>query len=137
MAAIYQADVWCDDCADAIRADLRSKGCAPEDPTDECSFDSDDYPKHASDDDAADSPQHCAAGEECFNAIELPSGRKIGQLLGGLTPDGVDYVRKTAVESDSEVSRLWVQHFTEQGWDIVLDKCSHCGGYSDPLGHYS
>lgn len=132
MAAIYQADVWCDDCANAIRERLEAECKAPEDVEDECSYDSDEYPKYASDDDESDSPQHCAAGEECFNAIELPSGRKVGQLFGSLTSDGVEYVRSQALKDGSnEVVKLWVEHFASEGYDLELIACPHCGGYVD------
>ena len=92
MAAIYQADVWCDQCAELIRAEIRAEGNAPEDESDERSFDSDEFPKWASDDDESDSPQHCAAGDECENAEDVPGFGKVGQLLGQLTSDGVQYV---------------------------------------------
>lgn len=110
MAAIYQANIWCDDCATAIRKRLRLEGKAPEHPSDERTYDSDEYPKIASDDEESDSPQHCAAHESCLNAIELPSGRKIGMLFGNLTSNGVTYVRETALESGGEVAELWVRH---------------------------
>jgi hypothetical protein len=131
MAAIYQADVWCDDCADAIRKRLQSEGHAPPDPDDEYSYDSDEYPKHAGDDDESDTPQHCAAGESCINAVELPSGRKVGMLFGNLTSDGVAYVRDYALHDPSEVVTLWVRHYTEQGYDLELTECPHCGGFID------
>lgn len=122
MAAIYQADVWCDDCADAIygKGDFRDH-----------SGDSDDAPVYMDDDEESDSPQHCAAGEECFNAIEFPSGRKVGVLFGSLTSDGVDYVRETARGGGGEVANLWVQHFTDEGYDLELTECPHCGGFVD------
>jgi hypothetical protein len=131
MAAIYQADVWCDDCANAIRKRLLDEGRAPESREDEYLFDSDEYPKIASDDEESDSPQHCAAHESCLNAIELPSGRKVGLLFGGLTTEGVRFVREVAIDDSSEVFKLWVQHFTEQGYDLELTECLHCGGFVD------
>jgi hypothetical protein len=131
MAAIYQADVWCDDCANAIRKRLRSEGNAPECTYDERSYDSDEYPKIASDDEESDTPQHCAAHESCLNAIELSSGRKIGMLFGSLTFDGVTYVRETALGSGGEVAELWVRHFSDGGYDLELTKCPHCKGFVD------
>lgn len=123
MSYIYQANVWCNDCAAAISARLRREGLAPEDPDDECAFDSDEYPKRADDDDEADTPQHCAAGEHCINAIELPSGEKVGYLFGELTADGVDYVREAIEEvaaglGSREVTDLWQQHFRDTGYDV-------------------
>jgi hypothetical protein len=131
MAAIYQADVWCNDCARDICERIRLERNAPEDPEDESTYDSDEYPKHASDDDESDSPQHCGSGSECLNAVELPSGHKVGLLFGTLTADGVEYVRKAALEDDSEVVRLWVEHFASEGYDFEVTECPHCGGFVD------
>jgi hypothetical protein len=130
MAAIYQADVWCDDCADAIRKRLQAEGNAPERTYDERSYDSDEYPKIASDDEESDCPQHCAAGADCFNAVELPSGFKAGYLFGSLTSDGVEYLRQAALEG-GEVAALWVKHFSDEGYDLGLTECPHCKGFVD------
>jgi len=55
VAYSYRADVWCDDCGRAICERLKAEGKAPADPSNEWSFDSDDYPKRAGDDDESDS----------------------------------------------------------------------------------
>lgn len=113
MAAIYQAEIWCDCCAELIRERLDEIGTGDIDTTDEASYDSDEYPKHADDDEEADSPQHCAAGEECVSAVELPSGQKIGCLIGtSLTSDGVEYVRQ-AVAEGGEVAGFWAEEFAD------------------------
>ena len=117
---IYQADVWCDDCGRAICERLTQEGKAPANPADECTFDSDDYPKPADDRGEADTPQHCAAGADCLNAIELPS-RLVGLLFGELTPDGVAYVKNAIVEAeeglgDKDVVALWKEHFHDKGY---------------------
>jgi len=130
MAAIYQADVWCDDCADAIRERIQADGKAPADPSDESTYDSDEYPKYAPDDES-EFPWHCAAGPNCLNAIKLPSGRKVGQLFSSLTSEGYERVREAALEDNGEVVRLWVKHFESEGYDFELTKCPHCGGYMD------
>ena len=106
MPAIYQADTWCDDCAEAIKATLSK----PEDPNDEASYDSDEFPKFMDDEESCDTPCHCGSGEDCLNAIVLPSGRKVGMILGGLTEDGEAYVRE-AIEDGGEVAELWKEHF--------------------------
>lgn len=63
MAYIYQADVWCEKCGDYICTELQREGKAPEDPGDETTFDSDDYPKRYDPEmEEADSPQNCASG---------------------------------------------------------------------------
>lgn len=105
MAYIYQADVWCDDCGKAICKRLKAEGKAPANPADEYSYDSDEYPKRAGDDDESDSPQHCAAGEDCLNAITLPSGGKVGYLFGELTADGVAYVKEAIADAEGEADR--------------------------------
>ncbi len=111
MAYIYCADVWCDDCGEAICRKLQQAGNAPANPHDEYSFYSDEYPKYAADDDESDTPSHCAAGEECFNADVLPSGRQIGALFGRLTTDGYEYVRASHAERPSEVTALWMAYY--------------------------
>jgi len=111
MPFIYAADLWCDSCGRAIRKQLRREGHAPADPGDEYSYESNDFPKHASGSSEADCPQHCGAGEECLEAIALPSGRKIGALLSTeLTGDGVRYV-EVAIAEGGEVAELWAEEF--------------------------
>lgn len=121
MSYIYQADVWCDDCGRAIRNRLKQEGKAPADPRDETSYDSDDYPKRACDDDESDTPQHCAAGPDCLNAITLPDGDKVGFLMGELTRDGVNYVKEAQRElqhghGSADVVALWIEHYEGKGY---------------------
>ena len=103
---------------------MQAAGKAPADPDNEWSYDSDDYPKRAGDDEEADGPQHCAAREHCLHAIVLPSGRKIGLLFGELTRDGVEYVKEAIAETQAghgslEVVELWRTHFRDKGyWDF-------------------
>ncbi len=123
MAYIYQADVWCDSCGRAICKRLKREGLAPENPDDEWSFDSDEYPKRAGDDEEADTPQHCASGAHCINAVVLPSGEKVGFLFGELTAVGVEYVKEAIAEAEEglgskEVTDLWQQHFRDKGYDV-------------------
>ena len=112
MPYLYQADLWCDSCGRSIRKQLRREGHAPADPHDETSYDSDEFPKFAADSGEADSPQHCGSGEDCLEAIELPSGRKIGALLSTeLTGDGVRYTQE-AIAAGGEVAELWAEEFS-------------------------
>jgi hypothetical protein len=70
MAYIYQADVWCDDCGEKIKAAIArdNPDLVPRDPADESAFDSDAYPKYY-DADAEDSgPQNCAGCGEQLRA---------------------------------------------------------------------
>lgn len=125
MSYIYKADVWCNECGDAIRERLIREGYAPADPENESSYDSDDFPKYASDNDESDYPQHCAAGEDCINAITLPSGGKVGLLFGELTSDGIAYVqeaiekaaKKTCIWHD-EVIDLWREYYNTAGYNF-------------------
>jgi len=123
VAYIYQADVYCHDCGREICRRLKREGLAPANPDDEWSFDSDEYPKRAGDDEESDTPEHCAAGEHCINAATLPSGGKVGYLFGELTAVGVEYVKEAIAEAEAglggkEVTDLWREHFRDKGYDV-------------------
>ncbi len=110
MPFMYQADLYCDSCGHAIRERLTRQGKTPAAPDNEWSFDSDDFPKDvvASE---SDYPHHCGAGETCREAVELPSGRRIGALLSDvLTTDGIDYVEQ-AIAQGGEVAEYWEEVF--------------------------
>ena len=110
---IYAADLYCEDCGEAIRKQITQEGFAPKDPEDEWSYDSDEYPKGPYPDGGgkANWPQHCGAGSECLNAIELSDGTKVGAWLENeLTTEGVEYVRKVTQEG-GEVAELWVEFY--------------------------
>lgn len=113
MPAVYQADVWCDSCAEQIKAELR-KSATPDmlqDWENEQNYDSDEFPKYMQEDEEADCPQHCAAGPKCLAAETLPSSRTIGCLLStSLTTHGADYVRQ-AVAEGGEVAEFWRSAF--------------------------
>jgi len=120
MPYAYQAEIFCDACGRTIREELDKQGKTPEGRD----FDSDDYPKHG-DEEETDCPQHCGSGAECEEVILLPSGRKVGALIGDqLTESGNDYVRRAALDSPSEVTSLWIHHFAIDvsvlncGWSI-------------------
>jgi hypothetical protein len=94
---IYAADVWCDDCADKIKAAMRADGSADAmiangaDLDDDRTYDSDEYPKGPFGDEESDCPEHCA---DCREFLE-----------NSLTTDGADYVRDT-VREDVAAGRL-------------------------------
>ena len=114
MPAIYQAECWCDKCADEIKSRLLADATdeQKEDWEDESAYDSDEFPKYMSDDQESDSPCHCAAGEECLAAEVLASGLKIGALLStSLTSEGAEYV-KQAVSEGGEVAEFWRNQFS-------------------------
>lgn len=126
MAYIYCADIYCDDCGEAIRERLTAEGKAPADPADEWSYDSDYFPKVAGDDEESDTPEHCAYGENCLNAVEIEGG-KVGLLFGELTLDGVDYVEEAIEEANRdgfslsrEVVRLWYHHYSDRGYQFKV-----------------
>ena len=119
MAAIYAAEIYCDDCADLIRQQIKDKliarGMTEEEIADkfcdERDYDSEEYPKWVDDDDERDSPQHCGSCEECVNGEMMPSGHKIGCLIGtNLTSDGIQYVKDKVAEG-GEVADFWRERF--------------------------
>lgn len=116
---IYQADCYCDDCGEAIKERLDAEGKTPEHPDNEFTYDSDDYPKACGDDEESDSPQHCGCHDDCINAEVLPSGRKIGRLIGtSLTSEGVKYVQEY-INEGGEVSEFWLEQFSAAGYDLT------------------
>ena len=116
MPYIYQADLWCESCGERICRRLNTRGEAPATPDDETSYDSDDYPKPVMEC-CGDYPDHCAAGKECIEALELPSGRKIGALLSHeLTTEGWQYVAE-AQKRGGEVAELWADTFGHRSED--------------------
>jgi len=125
MAYIYGADVYCDDCGNAIRKRLTEEGKAPADPSNERSYDSGNFPKCVDDDDddaESDTPQHCAVGEDCINAIEIDGG-KVGLLFGELTCDGMGYVEDAISDANRDentwsraVVELWYRYYTDGGY---------------------
>ena len=95
MPYIYQSDVWCDSCGLAIKQDITRRGEAPEWPVEETTYDSNEYPKEANEDEEADYPQHCGSGRDCLEAEVLPGGQKVGCLLSTcLTVDGVNWLQE-------------------------------------------
>jgi hypothetical protein len=118
MSAIYQADIYCDDCGEALAAELLaarkfpsywsgSERAAVRDEAGDARaagvvFDSDDWPSLGHPGEDTDCPQHCGAGAECINAEELSDGSRVGMLLdGGLTVEGGEYVREAIEEAEA------------------------------------
>ena len=145
MPFIYQADLYCDDCGRDIRKRLKAEGHAPEDPSDERSYDSDEYPKHVPDGGESDSPNHCGSGDDCLNAIELSDGSKIGALITEeLTSDGEEYVRQAIAEGGLCAVEVWAEEWSdlkpdepeedEEESDEIgdHDDCPKCGTPSTP-----
>jgi hypothetical protein len=79
---VSQAALLCEDCGVKARETLTTLGKAPQDPDDESSYDSDDFPKGPYPDGGgeSDSPKHC---DHCQAFLENP-----------LTDAGLDYVKE-------------------------------------------
>ena len=107
MAYTYQADVWCDECGKRICEDLTHEGKAPEDPKDEHTYDSDDFPKqYDAEGEESDGPQNCASGN-C-------AGTYGTFLENQLTSDGYKYL-KGMLDGHGEVlpdyAREWADFY--------------------------
>jgi len=145
MAAIYQADIWCDDCADSIKDHIWAE--SKEGATfslridweesvgynDERNYDSGEYPKGCDDDEECDCPQHCAAGPDCINAEGDADDYKYGYFFrNSLTLDGEDYVKEMVTEdvasgyADSVACTVWMPYYDWIDYgDIGI--CDGCG----------
>ncbi len=55
---IYAADIYCKDCGKTIQKILATKGCTPNTPDDQTSYDSDEYPKGPYSDGGASQTAH-------------------------------------------------------------------------------
>ena len=103
---IYQADVYCHDCAVAIAQEIDNAGQGPAEPEDEHSYDSDDYPKGPFFDEESDSPEHCAG---CRKFLENP-----------LTDHGYAYLNQMIGEhdengrGDANVIETWKAFYPER-----------------------
>jgi len=101
---IYQADTYCEDCANAIKKQLSTSGNVPTN-LDETQYDSDSYPKGPYHEQEADAPQHCA---RCTRFLENP-----------LTQAGYEYLREMVREHQvhgrgkDEVIQEWVDFYPE------------------------
>lgn len=110
MPYIYQADVWCDDCGNEIKSQIREYEKKTHDRV--CRNDSEEWPIETdSCSDEADSPQHCGSHESCPNA-ERFDGRLVGQFLeNSLTTDGMEYVLETHKEKPTELTQMWMDFY--------------------------
>lgn len=141
MAAMYLADILCDDCAERTRnylwsiSDDGATYANREDweeangLDDEHQYDSHDYPKRCDDDEESDSPDHCAEQMDCINAEELFDGGKIGYFFGNsLTSEGADYVKATVREdeeagfTDSVACTIWKPFYDWIDYDDCEEK---------------
>ena len=99
-AYIYQADIYCANCAHRIRMELNAertrRGLKPLPRNAEC--DSDDFPQgpYPNGGGESDSPQHCG---NCGGFLENP-----------LTSDGYRYVREEA-DRKGRVWKEWAEYY--------------------------
>lgn len=118
MPYIYQADLYCNKCGEAIIADICKKEprMVPENQYDQSTYDSEDFPKFMIDCGESDSPCHCGNHEYCLEAETLPSGRKIGSfLMNGLTEYGEEWIAEQHTDNPNEVTQFWVDYYSSNG----------------------
>lgn len=128
MGYIYQADVYCDECGDAIRK--RLSDVAPEDPLDHRSYDSDDYPKEADvEHDESDCPEHCAACHEFLRNPLTSAGYKYVQEK--LSDTGMKSIYQGNV---SIALKQWATWYGFTYW--TAEDCQDDSRHSEP-GWYS
>ena len=102
---IYQADVYCEPCGEALKRRLDKQGYTPAN-SDESSYDSDKYPKGPYYEQEADGPEHCA---RCGEFLENP-----------LTDDGYRYLNEMIFEHEedgkgqSEIIEEWKAFYPER-----------------------
>lgn len=125
---IFQADIYCEECGAKIVEGIKSGeliGSVPEDLDDEYSWDSDDFPKGPYPVGESDSPEHCASGGGCINALTLGDNGEVvdkndGITIGcwlenDLTEDGVEYVKHLSEQDrKSTVVQFWLKMYKEQ-----------------------
>lgn len=68
---IFDADVYCEECTEAIKKELKDKGFRPIHYKDETTFDSNEWPKGPYSGEESDSPQHCGNHSYCLNPLIL------------------------------------------------------------------
>lgn len=116
-AFMYQAALYCERCGLKIRRALKRVGKAPEDPSNEGTYDSDDFPKgpFAEGGGEADSPHHC---DGCGLFLENP-----------LTSEGLEYVSERIQEwivnptsGNPRVLDLWEESYRHDGLDGGQEK---------------
>jgi len=119
LVYVYAADLLCEDCGKKCREELTAEGKAPEDPDDEVSYDSDDFPKGPTEEGSSDSPSHCSDCG-CFLETEL-------------TDVGVDELLsdcERAMRGDREANDVllqWVDHYEGNDSRVSLSALANTG----------
>lgn len=112
-AYVFQAALYCEDCGNAIKAELDLAKKTPDEPDDEHTFDSDEYPKGPYSDGGgeADCPQYC---DDCGEFLENP-----------LTSDGMQWVENDGAIEQREYYGLNTNSYYEDimgGLDRLRDE---------------
>lgn len=128
MGYIYQADMYCDECGNAIRESL--KDSAPEDVLDHYSYDSDDYPKEADvEHEESDTPSYCAKCGKFFHNPLTSAGYRYVQEK--LTETGMKSIYQGNV---SIALKDWATWYDFTYW--TAEDCQDDGRHTVP-GWYS
>lgn len=121
---VYDAALYCDYCGEEILDEIKEAGNAPEDPADEHTYDSGDYPKGPYHPEASDVPEHC---DGCGDFLENP-----------LTEYGMLYVAQALCEGtgDPKVLRTWSDFYgSDYGWaDLDYVDRDALEAWADHLG---
>lgn len=105
QAYTYQAALYCDDCGEKIREEIRAAGNAPDDEGDEYTYDSEDFPKGPYPDGGgeADGPQHCdGCGIFLENDLTEYGIANVEEMLGEYMSTG---------NGNAEVLRQWYNFY--------------------------
>lgn len=97
---IYEADIYCETCGQAIRDALDKTGDRPTDWRDESTHDSNEYPQGPFEAGEADYPWHCGG---CGLFLENP-----------LTSEGIRYVAEAISEKHGLCTGEWADFYREQ-----------------------
>lgn len=131
MGYIFQADVYCDECGEAIRRNLAE--VAPEDSLDHHSYDSDDYPKDASvEQEESDCPEHCADCHEFLHNPLTSEGYKYVQSALNEIPAGTSIAKLTAAGHPHLAE--WASYY---GFGYWTDEDCKDDGRHETAGWYS
>jgi hypothetical protein len=123
---MYQAALYCETCGRRIRAELTVQGKAPDDPDDEDSYDSDEYPKQTCMTSETDSVSFCDSGADCADPIVLSDGKtKIGCYLEqDLTDEGIKNLQTSLsdVDLDPVLRGIYKDAADAHGADYLTDE---------------
>ena len=134
LVYMYQASLYCTDCGEKIREELTAAGKAPEDPSDEYSYDSDDFPKGPEEEGESDSPTHCdgcgdfletrltSEGEAYVIEAVQDARARFAVESAGMTPDEAEDMRSHYVSLTE-----WEPFYDHLDFDGPEVDCARCG----------